>query len=357
MRVELEPQLDNLRRELELNKSMLDILNNEVQMLNSEKILLEKRLYTRRNTTPSIIIEEDEEDLEEEKRNDSGQSRQFDELCESCEISDKIDEHNNDVDLLLTRRPRTYDGILMLNKQVEDLTFYVDELKSELEAEREKNNEYLIEINKYRMQIEDLEIQCESTSTNEHNQRLQKEAYNALIGVQAKDAHIADLELKLNSSCKPDIVNSPNQSDTLEKFLKLALNEIIEKKNFDFFQPENFREDFAANYSQIIMFITCLRDNFKKQEDRISNEIIKNFEANKNFETQMERIIRDFREEINNLEVKLNDKQNELNDFKTKVFMIFFTYSKKWIKIKNFKKGRNPSKIGSNRIGESKRKV
>jgi hypothetical protein len=44
---------------------MLDMLNSEIQMLNSEKLQLEKRLYiTRRNTPPSIIIEEDEEDLE-----------------------------------------------------------------------------------------------------------------------------------------------------------------------------------------------------------------------------------------------------------------------------------------------------
>ena len=38
------------------------------------------------------------------------------------------------------------DGILILNKQIEDMTFHIDELKSELEAECEKNNEYAAEI-------------------------------------------------------------------------------------------------------------------------------------------------------------------------------------------------------------------
>lgn len=68
-KMDIEPQLETARREIELNKSMLDMLNNEINHLNTEKLQLEKKLINaRRNTTPSVIVEEDEEDLEEEER-------------------------------------------------------------------------------------------------------------------------------------------------------------------------------------------------------------------------------------------------------------------------------------------------
>ena len=71
-RVDLEPKLESANREIELNKSMLNMLNNEIQLLNADKLQLEKKLLnSRRNTTPCVIVEEDEEDLEEEKRNEN----------------------------------------------------------------------------------------------------------------------------------------------------------------------------------------------------------------------------------------------------------------------------------------------
>lgn len=107
-KLEICPQLENARQEIELNKSMLDILNNEIQMLNSDKMGLEKRLFsTRRNVTPSIIVEEDEEDLEEEKRNDGNnmgyvQSQNDDTYEESYEEDnlDAIESHDHDMMLL-----------------------------------------------------------------------------------------------------------------------------------------------------------------------------------------------------------------------------------------------------------------
>lgn len=66
---DMATMLETSRREIDLNKSMLDMLNNEINHLNGEKLQLEKKLINaRRNTTPSVIVEEEEEDLEEEER-------------------------------------------------------------------------------------------------------------------------------------------------------------------------------------------------------------------------------------------------------------------------------------------------
>jgi len=96
-RHELEPQLETARREIELNKSMLDMLNNEISHLNTEKIQLEKKLISaRRNTTPSVIVEEEEEDLIEEEQNGlrSSSSKQEDKEGVIDVASDSHDNHN-----------------------------------------------------------------------------------------------------------------------------------------------------------------------------------------------------------------------------------------------------------------------
>lgn len=90
---ELEPQMEKARQEIELNKSMLNMLNNEISHLNGEKLQLEKKLISaRRNSTPSVIVEEDEEDLEEEERNNDMQQ---------CELEGHAQSHNTDGSLLL----------------------------------------------------------------------------------------------------------------------------------------------------------------------------------------------------------------------------------------------------------------
>ena len=69
---DMQTSLENAQREITLNKSMLEMLNNEIQLLSSEKLQLEKKLITiRRNTTPSIIVEEDEDDLKDEENDNS----------------------------------------------------------------------------------------------------------------------------------------------------------------------------------------------------------------------------------------------------------------------------------------------
>ena len=114
-RIELEPKLENANREIELNKSMLNMLNNEIQLLNSDKLQLEKKLLnTRRNTTPCVIVEEDEEDLEEEKRNDLIENKKLNVIQEEEDDDDGDVEdeevqtanklsHDRDVDFLLSK--------------------------------------------------------------------------------------------------------------------------------------------------------------------------------------------------------------------------------------------------------------
>ncbi len=176
-------------------------------MLNTDKTQLEKRLFnTRRNVTPSIIVEEDEEDLEEEKRNDhtSGQNLNYindpNDSCGSYQEESQlmIDRHNHDI-MLLQNGPKFNDGIIILNKQIEDLTFYCDELKSELETEREKNNELMNEIKNYQVQVEDFEQQhefnnLESISINES---LKKSHIETLSLLNDKEEVIKSLERRL----------------------------------------------------------------------------------------------------------------------------------------------------------------
>ena len=74
------------------------------------------------------------------------------------------------------------DGILILNKQIEDMTFHIDELKSELEAECEKNNEYAAEIDIFKSReknrVDDLSVE---------NERLNKELIDALFLVKDQE--------------------------------------------------------------------------------------------------------------------------------------------------------------------------
>lgn len=94
-RNEMEPQLNTARREIELNKSILDMLNNEIGHLSSEKCQLEKKLLNaRRNTTPSVIVEEDEEDLIEEERQSSG------ELIMTAKLSRNEDRDERDIGVI-----------------------------------------------------------------------------------------------------------------------------------------------------------------------------------------------------------------------------------------------------------------
>lgn len=313
-RNELQPQLENARREIELNKSMLDMLNNEIQMLNSEKLQLEKRLFiTRRQMPPSVIIEEDEEDLEEEERtNQQQQSCQVQRL-NSIKEEEDLYNHNNDIQFLNNNNINhlNSDGILILNKHVEDLTFYVDELKSELEAEREKNNEYFNDIKEYRKQIEDFEEQHEF-NMNElrlENDRLQKECVDALLNVTEKEKQMALLVSTQNYS-KEELV-TVDDNNKLEKFANILINEIIDKQNYDYDFKLNSLNENELNKINILISKLKTTDNGTRV---------------KLFEEQMERIIKDFKEEIHLLEIKVNEKENEFNNLKQQVFELFTNF-------------------------------
>ncbi len=208
---------------------------------------------------------------------------------------------------------------MILNKQVEDLTFYVDELKSELEAEREKNNEYLNEIKEYRKQIEDFEEQHEF-SNNElrlENDRLQKECCDALLRVSEKEKEIADLicsAQQVNASTSDSILNEtscthhlsnnvkPSNGNTIEQFVNVFLAEIIDKQNYDF----DFKliDQFGVS-EHVLKQINYLTSKLKQTEN--TNQ------------TKMEQIIKDFKEEINLIENELTNKKNEFNAYKLQV--------------------------------------
>ena len=76
-------------------------------------------------------------------------------------ISDEEATHNEDVYLA------SHDGVLLFTKQLEDLTFYCDELKSELEAERERSGECQAEIQACRARIHALEEQQQRRAEDE----------------------------------------------------------------------------------------------------------------------------------------------------------------------------------------------
>lgn len=292
-------------------------------MLTADKMVLEKRLFsTRRNVTPSIIVEEDEDDLEEEKRNEGNNQynpSQDDTFGSNGEENlDAIDRHNEDL-FRLSKGPSTNDGILILNKQIEDLTFYCDELKSELEVERERNNEYVNEIKDYKTQIEDFEQQHEfnSLEMGSINEGLRKENEEA-------KATIARLEEKLvtlavNGSGAEVLDRSGNESGAssvrLAEFLVLFSDEILAKKNFEFFtQSDLYKED----RDSVSKFISQLKESFKSYDDRLSKELVKSFEVQKNFEGQMERVSGDFKRQKAEIEGRFADKQAEINELKAK---------------------------------------
>lgn len=320
-RADIEPQVEKARQEIELNKSMLGMLNNEVQMLTADKMVLEKRLFsTRRNVTPSIIVEEDEEDLEEEKRNEGNiqyNPSQDDTFGSYGEDNlDAIDRHNEDL-FMLSKGPSTNDGILILNKQIEDLTFYCDELKSELEVERERNNEYVNEIKDYKSQIEDFEQQHEfnSLEMGSINEGLQKENEEAKATIARLEEKLATLASGSTAVEVLEVVKDKASSVKLAEFLELFSDEILAKKNFEFFtQSSLYKED----RDSVDKFIGQLKESYKSYDDRLSKELVKSFEAQKNFEGQMERVSGDFRRQIAEVEARVTDKQAEINELKLK---------------------------------------
>lgn len=398
---ELQPQLDNAKREIELNKSMLDMLNNEIQMLNSEKLDLEKRLLTtRRNQTPSVIIEEDEAELEEEEKqmmmadpkprsggrrkrhrrkangaaleriveneeeeiereNGEEQSEPSDDGEETSgsdhSREDKTDEttksnsifndythdsedhmhinsnfiHNNyDIELLHKRQMNnqmTADGILILNKQIEDMTFYVDELKSELEAEREKSNEYQNEIRTLQQRLEHADEQeaVLTSSIKAENERLQKELVDALLRLKESETRTESSAPSINEQT----VDS-NTSNPIDKFDKSKFERLLSIIKEDLLTIEDSSalnldrtkdlindQEFLGGETYLKDFVESLLTRLGKYSENYEREC----ERVKYIENQMAKAVQDFRQEISSLEVKLDENQKEYINFKLQV--------------------------------------
>jgi len=213
--------------------------------------------------------------------------------------------------MLLRNGPTTNDGILILNKQIEDLTFYCDELKSELEAEREKNNDLLAEIKACRVQIEDFEQQHEfnSLESSTINECLKKSHSETLGLLAEKEEVIRSLERRL--------VDPDSENEGLNRFLTVLCHEILEKKNYGALNADSGLVG-LFDLEKANSVVEKVREISRLHEERLSKEMVKGFEAQKNFEAQMERVVRDFREEISGYEERLNCKQAELNEMKMK---------------------------------------
>ena len=181
------------------------------------------------------------------------------------------------------------DGILILNKQIEDMTFHIDELKSELEAEREKNNEYAAEIDIFKSReknrVDDLGIE---------NERLNKELIDALFLDK-------DQEKLMGTNSK------------LVKYKSALKDELVERENFDILDMDNFeRENFSALFGELC---EKLKIKFEQRDKRLDEES----EKVRYTETQLEKIIKEFKVENESLEIRLNDKIHEHNSLKSQV--------------------------------------
>ncbi len=317
----LEPQLENARKEIELNKSMLIMLNNEINVINQEKLQLEKRLLNnnRRLKTPSVIIEEEEDDLVEE---------QYD-------IKDKILNNdlikiNNDksVDLIM-QSSKDIDGVLILNKQIEDMTFYIDELKSELEAEREKNVEINNELIKNRNQLNEF-ITNLNNSTNEmnhlkfENEKLSKDMNTNMINLKSEQDSIDISINKYTNDTDTDIklkhVDNvvENLDNKLKTVLKIVINEVIDNDNYDTVF-KNLHETYNDN--ELNSLLNDLAEKYKHSIEKRENFSKSTLARLSYIETQMEKVIKDYKIEIENLQNEINSKDIEFNNYKIEVII------------------------------------
>lgn len=322
----LEPQLENAQREIELNKSMLLMLNNEINVINSEKLQLEKKLLsTRRKSQPSVIIEEEEEDLVEEQEQEEKNGT---EIIGHFVNSDSMKLSNDrDVDFLLQNGKNT-DGILVLNKQIEDMTFYIDELKSELETEREKNtdltnelfksNEKVVgfearfyQLEKKKQTSEDKNESPEETNNNEPlNQDKQKEKEENYLSKEPKEPTVKISE-EIFENKKLNLVN----------YLNIIKEDLIEKESFEQVL-KNLDDQLSKDYNDATDIevnkksIEGLIEKYKAGVEQRENSIREKTERGKNIENQMEKLVKDFKTENDKLEILLSAKTSELNNFK-----------------------------------------
>ena len=272
------------------------MLNNEIQCLNTEKEELEKKLLNPKRSSgkiPCIIIEEENEEELENNSNEHNNRilEKIEEKCSNSETesySGTLLASESDVD-----KSNFHDRVISLNKQIEEMTFYVDELKSELEVEKDKNSEQSRDIGKLREELSQLKISEEGK--------------------------------KMPSSSEPTDIRTDNhfRENFLEHFRKLK-QEYLEQNNIDSFERSLIKLEISENNSDetvkeinsiLFEFVKRFGEILIKKENAIKSEI----EKAGYFEKQLEKVIHNFKGVIDELEAKLKVKVKEFDEFKTQV--------------------------------------
>ena len=314
-----EPQLENAQHEITLNKSMLEMLNNEIKILSSEKNQLEKRLYSRRIGTPSVIMEEDEEDLEAERRGEDYSNQVHDPLTEEEQDTNETETtenyrkevYDNDVDYLHQEK-HDKNQIISLSKQIEDMTFYLDELKIELESEKEKNAEYASEIENLKLNF---------NQSNCPNQNVDSRVENFLIFVTSSldDKEVefgldqSDLEkqiiekIKKNlSELKAEIKNRQYLENQLEKVIQNYKKE-LEELEAKIETLVKSKQEIETKFKNAETELENEREKFKKYEKEASKSKVLNLE------------IADYEKSIKTLNSQIVAKDKEIGDLKHEI--------------------------------------
>ena len=236
------------QQEIDANKTELELLNNELKIVSTEKSYLEKKLLSlRRNNATPVIPEENEEEETEQSENDSQ------------ETTSKTKDNERNLEKLTS-----------LTKQIEELSFFVDELKSELEAEKEKNLELKMELDSKQSQI--------------------RESVNNI----------------------PVTPNENNQSALIELSNQLR-DELIIKENFGFYDDNKLTDISLKKALQELS--SSMQASIHKREMKINQEK----EKSSYIESQLEKLMKEFRAQSNELEISLRNKSEELENYKIQV--------------------------------------
>jgi hypothetical protein len=282
-----------------MNKSILNMLNNEIECLNNEKLDLEKKLNSKLDLQTQCIIIEDSSDYDEENSNKHSSSRLL-ETIEECsnsesesysgkmpanrdETSKVVENKSEDQNALPDCDDVHNNTILDLEKQIEEMSFRIDELNSELESEREKSK-------KLRNSQNDLSKSSETVADKN---------VNIFIDYlkKFKFQYLTDLNFE-------SMLNRGAQSYTEN-------NEIF--KEFD-----ELMIDFVRKYQLLLQEKdSCI----KEKQERVDY-----------FEKQLEKLIQNFKEENQALELKLNEKNFSYEELKNQVIFKKRTeFKAKWL--------------------------
>jgi GRIP and coiled-coil domain-containing protein 2 len=268
-------EIDNLKREIELNKSILEMLNNEIKILNKDG----------GNHRADRIIEEEDENDEK--------------------------------------------TVADYSKEIEEMTFYIDELKSELEAEHEKSADYYNEILSYKKQIEDFEDQYNNIIKEKENifinlmNKFNLE-FNLIVNFEFNDNNNKDIECLFNVL----------KTSLCEKYddIKLKINEILLFFDIDSSQLVGYN---FGELNEVISKIRVFLDDYFKISigDENNNDKFKRFNTKLLDLIDLDKNFRSLNENLGLIEKKNGFKNyiNELllsNDsFKSLGYVLIESYS------------------------------